>query len=324
MSEYRIAFFKLLSLLHRAVNFNDLRRRLSEIDIRYVYNWKFASALDLTIELESSLKYFVDTRNELVFLRKLQRQQWTPFSYNEINIANRNGMQNRMRFLEAESAYRSNRMNLLFHQLQNVVIPSIIDDIRYVHSVVYEKSWVNRARYWFSLFKQIRWENTSRYRNDGVGSKFSRKHRRSRRNYSIKDEEFGVGNNVNIKSETIQTSIDVKVENVSQIQAKKTTLRRKETENPNQTVSNTVDGNNNAMLANGSELTASSPPVAVVVETKATQDDVHNQEAAKDSEQSNSSIVIVEPNVSVVSVTDDDRPHDASDNVNPPEGDTKN
>lgn len=115
----------------RYVNFSDLKRHLSDIDVGCLCNWNFTTAFDLAEELESSLKYFIDTRNELIFLRKLHRQQCIPFSYNEIHITNTSRMYDRIKFLENESAYRSNRMNQLFYQLQNVVIPSVIDDIRY-------------------------------------------------------------------------------------------------------------------------------------------------------------------------------------------------
>ncbi|KAG4080010.1 hypothetical protein HA402_006322 [Bradysia odoriphaga] len=316
----------------RVVNFNDLRRHLSDIDIRYVYNWNFSTALDLTLELESSLNYFVDTRNELVFLRKIQRTQCIPFSYNEINITNRNGMYNRMRFLEDESSYRSNRMNQLFNQLQSVVIPAIIDDIRYIHSVSYEKAWTNRARYWFTLFKRIKWEH--RATSDGFKNQQS-KHRRPYRRYANKNEADSAGK-VNFKTEKgvvpkvfLFDAKSVKVEKQSKVpqgQPKNAPLPKQDPIRPPENHIQTVSHIGEHRIPSGE---TNNPPVSdnIVQPSRPDIETTKNVEisetvgADKESDRSNS-CVIVEQDVSLVDVKDDDNNDDSGINDNPPEGDS--
>lgn len=316
---------------NRIVNFNELRRHLSDIDIRLVYNWNFSTALDLTLELESSLNYFVDTRNELVFLRKMQRTQCIPFSYNEINITNRNGIYNRMRFLQDESFFRSNRMNQLFYQLQSVVIPAIIDDIRYVHSVSYEKAWINRARYWFNLYKQIKWEHAV----DGGGDfKQQSKHRRPhRKNANINEAGVGDVDKANFTSETFVpmkvlpfdskcNKIEEKSTNGTQVPPKYTALQpsKQDTilppENCIQTVSHIVQYTITPVDTNNSVLLQQQVPL----ERKETVEIGENIGAETDTDRSNS-CVIAEQDVSFVDLKEDDNNNDSGKNDNLPEED---
>lgn len=103
----------------------------------------------------------MDTKNELIFLRKIQHEHCVPFSYNEMNFPNQNELYNRIQFLEHVSAYRSNWIDKLFHQLQSVVIASIVDAITYMHSLLYEKSWTHRKHYYYTLFVQIKRQKSS-------------------------------------------------------------------------------------------------------------------------------------------------------------------
>ncbi len=230
-----------------------------------------------------------------------------------------------MRFLEDESAYRSNRMNLLFHQLQSVVIPSIIDDIRYVHSVAYEKSWTNRARYWFKIYRQIKWENgkwDSRNKYSAKGQKYQ--HSNQRRSYRSYVNEDDVASDANVKTDEVATRRKViKSEKKSKSQSKGTASHKQDaiehqTVKRDQTMSNVVekaiasnDCNNNSV--------PEAPPqeIAGTVEKE---DKVGLQEANEESDLSKS-LVIIEANVSVVSVPDDDNhPNDLNNDANPPEG----
>lgn len=125
-----------------------------------------------------------------MFLRKLKHYFTVPFSYNKIDIVSRKELHNRMMFLESESDYRSYRANQLFHQLQCVVNPSIIDDIRYMHSIVYTKEWNHRESFWSSQFYQIQWEESRVTSSHADGS------------YNINDE-IDATKSVNIKPEEV-------------------------------------------------------------------------------------------------------------------------
>lgn len=240
-----------------------------------------------------------------------------------------------MKFIEDESAYRSNRMNQLFSQLQSVVIPSVIDDIRYVHKVSYDVSWANRARYWFNQFKQIKWER-------GVHVEYSTKSQQSHskyhgqrpyRSHKVK-EEIAVSSSVNIKSEVVimskESPSDSKSINIEKIANMKSDGSKAHPNKPDsnvlsdksiQTVSSTVvepiesnNSNNNLILARNVEV----QPQATACESEEKDD----QPAVKDNEENegdeSKSFIIVEPNISVVTVTDEDN-HESSD-VDPPEG----
>lgn len=239
-----------------------------------------------------------------------------------------------MKFLENESSYRSNRMNQLFHQLQSVVIPSIIDDIRYVHSVSYERSWTNRARYWFSQFKQIKWLKRSGIVNNRARKNYHRSYQSDHRSSNVKDE-FEVTNNVNVKSELVvkpkASSLGKntdKSENILKVQSKNLSLREQVTNmQPEKTVQimSTIvekpieldDSNNDVVL----EKIVEAEHEGIAVESQ----DKVDLGADKECESDNlsSSLVIIEPNISVVTVPDDDN-NDSSSNANPPEGDNIN
>lgn len=225
-------------------------------------------------------------------------------------------------------------MNQLFHQLQSVVIPSIIDDIRSVHSVSYERSWTSRARYWFSQFKRIKWVKRSGIVNNKYHAReyHHRSYQSDRRNYNVKDE-FEVTNNVNVKSELVVKpkalslgKKTVKSETILQVQSEDISLRKQVTnmqpEKPVQTMSTIVEKTMESEDSNNVLV------VEKIVEVEHQEIGVESQDkvdADKECESDNlsSSFVIIEPNISVVTVPDDDN-NDSSNNANPPEGDNKN
>lgn len=266
----------------------------------------------------------------------MQYTQCDHFSYNEINITNRNGIYNRMRFLEDESSYRSNRMNQLFHHLQRVVLPATIDDIRYVHSVSYEKAWTNRARYWFNLFKQMKWEHRL---NGGDFTYTHSKHRRPYRRHALKEQVAPV-DKMNFKSEADivpkQWAFDAKIvkiekrSNITPAPPKDTVLSKHDP----------IKQSDNRIQAAGSHIVehTTSPddihadiPVfdniveplrqGVAIETKENVEVNENVAADKESDRSNS-CVIIEQNVSLVVLKDDDNNCVSNNDANPPEGDT--
>lgn len=222
-------------------------------------------------------------------------------------------MYDRMRFLENESTYRSKRMNALFHRLQRAVIPSIVDDIRSLHSNMYEKSWISRGRYWFSQFKQIKWEHGLK-----TGFAHSNRHgnyRRAYRRYNIKDEYDGERtSSAKIKSETKHhrtPSFDakrVKSEQIKNSSKKSNTMPRKqESEKHLPPVSNIASkecdkkssglGKNVKAAPNKRMM---SPPSDVVA---AKGNNVHH--AAESANDLSKSLILIEPNISLVSVPDD-------------------
>lgn len=211
-------------------------------------------------------------------------------------------------------------MNQLFDQLQSVVIPSIIDDIRYVHSISYEKSWTNRARYWFSLFKHIRREKGS--------EAHARRPRRS--NTDEVDDTRRIKSEVISTPQTLSTDVkSVKIENVPVIQSKDTISMEQEDKNI-QTMSNIVektiesDDLNNILEP---VRTAESETVMSVGNVDTPLVSAENDDKAQLDEENgielSNSLVIIEPNVSLVTVADDDH-HDSSNNDNPPEGVNEN
>ncbi|KAJ6639930.1 hypothetical protein Bhyg_12677 [Pseudolycoriella hygida] len=322
----------------RNVNFTDLRRLLSDIDISCLSTVNFSNAWELSEELESSLKYFVDTRNEIVFLRKLERQHCFQFSYNGINISNRNGIFNRLKFLESESYYRCNRMNQLFRQLQTVVRPTIVDDIRYMHSISYEKHWTNRARYWFNQFKEIKWgqgghpsrhvkmyltkyrpskreiyyQNAGENKNE-ILNNWNVKFEKSVKNEppkSLKDEKLPktqIPNKTNATMSNVVTKAKT-VSDCTNVQSEEIVMAEPQVINETKEVSG----------AEAAEQQMSTGEIIAVnekeVELQAQQVDKENESVLSNS------LVIVEEQISVVSVTDDDFSH----NINNPDGDTKN
>lgn len=236
-----------------------------------------------------------------------------------------------MRFLENESAYRSNRMNQLHHQLKSVVIPTIIDDIKYVHSVSYEKCWANRARYWFNLFKQIKWEKHSSALGDRARTNDKRSHRSERRNHK---DEVDAANDENIKSEVIVKrkayAFDgrcVKIEKNSNIQSKDKILQ-KQIPNPDESAESALSNIAEKTLASdgcNGNLTPDKNVEEEHQEVTVESEEKVDLEADKEIVPNylSHSLILIEPNVSVVTVSDDDN-HDSNINDNPPEGDTKN
>lgn len=294
----------------RDVNFANLQRHLSDIEIESCNNWNFSTALDLTEELGSSLLYFVDTSNELVFLKKLKRHRLLPYPYDEINITDHVELDNRIKFLENELNHRSYRMNQLFHRLQKVVTPSIIDDIRYVHCVSYQKSWCKRAHYWFSEFKEIQRDQYFSRTVESLPSKYQKSYGK------IKDE-FDVTNNVHIKSDdvvaTSKTSFDrktVKIKKSKIKKAKSSKIRSKDAKlragRPT-----TKSGKINQTMSSYANVWKTLQNLTNLVQNLEPGADNGNE-----SDQSNS-FEIIEPNVSVISISEDD---DWSDDAHPSGG----
>lgn len=193
---------------------------------------------------------------------------------------------------------------------------------RYVHSISYDKSWVNRARYWFNLLKQIKWEKGIKFNHHSNRTHgFSKYHgTNSYENYKVKDEDL----KGRVKSEVVITAkiptlLGSKSDRIQKLKSNKSNTDLSE-QNSNiqsdksvQTVGS-GDKNNNSLLATNVQVQIQPQETAV--------ENADNANQQENVENESESFIIIEPNISVVTITDEDN-LDASNNVDPPEGENK-